>query len=148
MGVTRKALQFQMSSRKITAMEETMRKLLLALIALTICASQAMAQHRVDLTWLPSPDGAANPTSGYNVLRGTAPGAESSTPINGAVVAAGCTNTSTCKYSDTSSAVVAGAVLYYEVLFVVGSKSSPPSNEATPGPIPIGSPTNLTATGS
>ena len=89
----------------------------------------AWAQHTVTLTWTASTDGAANLTSGYNILRGTASGAESSTPIATAQ-ALGCPTSTACTYVDSSSAVVAGATLYYEVVFVVGSASSAPSNQA------------------
>jgi len=122
-----------------------MKRLIGFLIAFIIISSVASA-HNVVLTWTPSADGASNPTSGYNVLRGTASGGESSTPINSAVVAVGCTSATNCTYTDSSSAVVAGATLYYEVTFVLGSTSSAPSNEAKAGPVPVAAPSGLTAT--
>jgi hypothetical protein len=108
---------------------------------LLILSNTAFAAHNVVLNWSPSPDGAANPTSGYSVLRGNASGGESATPIiTGAGV--GCTNTTTCTATD--NAVSAGQTLYYEVIFVVGSTKSVPSNEAQ-ATVPIASPTGLTA---
>jgi hypothetical protein len=123
-----------------------MKKTIVFLFVLFVLSITAVAQaHSVVLTWSPSTDGAANASSGYNVLRGTTSGGESSTPINSAAVAVGCTNTTTCTYTDTSSAVVAGATLYYEVTFVVGTTSSAPSNQAS-GTVPVAAPTGLTAT--
>jgi len=121
------------------------KRILLFALVFGLVSLNAFA-HTVILTWSPSSDGAANPTSGYNVLRGTAAGGESSTPINSSPVAAACTNTTTCTYTDSSSAVIAGATLYYEVTFVIGSISSVPSNEAKAG-VPVASPSGLTAIG-
>lgn len=126
-----------------------MKKLIAFLIAILIgffsAPSVCQAAHSVVLTWTASADGAANASSGYNVLRGTASGSESSTPINSSVVAVGCNSTSTCTYTDTSAAVAAGATLYYEVVFVVATKSSAPSNEAS-ATVPVSAPSGLTAT--
>ena len=71
----------------------------------------------IDLAWT-APSGAV---SGYNVYRGTSPGAEGSLPINGTLVA-------TTAYNDTTA--IAGTTYYYTVQAVDGSGSSTASNEA------------------
>ena len=121
-----------------------MKRLIGFLIAFLIISSIAAA-HTVTLTWSPSTDGAANPTSGYNVQRGTTSGGEGSANINASPVAAGCTSTTNCTYTDSSSAVVAGATLYYTVTFQVGAVTSKPSNEASAG-VPVAPPSGVTAT--
>lgn len=109
-----------------------------------LLSSISVFAHDVVLTWNPSPDGTANPTAGYNVQRATTPGAEGSTNINSGAVAVGCTTSANCTYTDTSSAVVAGATLYYTVTFQVGTLQSAKSNEAN-ATVPVAGASNLQA---
>lgn len=105
-------------------------KTLTLLIAITLCLylpANAQAAHSAVLTWSPSPDGAANPVAGYNILRSTSPGTE--VPINIGFVAAGCTDPTTCTFTDPN--VTAGQTYYYKVTFVVNGVASEPSNEGS-----------------
>jgi fibronectin type 3 domain-containing protein len=74
--------------------------------------------HDVILTWT---DGSDSGVVGYNVYRGTAPGGESSTPLNSSPI-------SGTSYTDSN--VTAGGVYYY-VVRAVGSDGvlSAPSTE-------------------
>jgi fibronectin type 3 domain-containing protein len=93
----------------------------------------------VKLSWsVPSSNG-GSPITGYNVYRGTAPGAESSTPL-----ATGVTTTS---YTD--STVTNGTTYYYTVAAVNAAGPSPQSNEAlaTPQATVPSAPTGLVASG-
>jgi hypothetical protein len=92
---------------------------------LLLFAGIATAQtHSVTLTWSPNTTG--DPVATYNVLRGPAAGAESSTPI-GSVLASACT--ATCTYVD--SAVVGGTTYYYEVTATNSGGTSGPSKEVS-----------------
>ena len=89
--------------------------------------------HDVILYWNPS----TTPGVGYNVFRGTAPGGESTTPLNSSPVAAGCASTTTCSYTDAT--VVAGTTYYYTVAAVASNDvtQSANSNQVSapvPGP--------------
>jgi hypothetical protein len=85
--------------------------------------------HQTNLSWTPSSDGAANPTLAYDIYRGTTAGGESATPINASPVAAGCTSSTTCVYTDTS--VSAGATYYYTAKATLNGGFSPASNEVS-----------------
>ncbi|HEV2257826.1 MAG TPA: fibronectin type III domain-containing protein, partial [Streptosporangiaceae bacterium] len=94
----------------------------------------------VSLTWQPpASNGGANIT-GYDVYRGTSPGAESSTPL-----ATGVTTT-----SFTDSTATNGTTYYYKVTAVNSAGQSPQSNEAsaTPRATAPSAPTGLMASGS
>jgi len=121
-----------------------MRKLLFVVLLSALCmivpAAHAQAAHNCVLSWTPSTDGASNPSSGYNILKGTTSGGESTTPVNSSPVAVGCTSTSTCTWTDSS--VTAGATYYYKVTFVVGTQSSAPAEGE--GTVPISPPTGVT----
>ncbi len=86
----------------------------------------AQSAHSVTLTWPPNTAGA--PVTTYNILRGTATGAESSTPI-GTVAASACTAT-TCTYVDTAS-LVEGQEYFYEITATGANGTSGPSPEVT-----------------
>ena len=92
----------------------------------------AQTAHSVTLTWPPNSTGA--PPTGYNVLRGTATGAESSTAIGTVPAtaafpgAAACSTT--CTYVDTAS-LVEGQTYFYEVTATGANGTSGPSNEVT-----------------
>jgi hypothetical protein len=86
------------------------------------------ATHSVVLTWAPSADGAANPTLGYNLYRGTTSGSESSTPLNASPVAVGCTSLGTCTYTDTTVGV---GTYFYTCKAILNGALSAPSNEAS-----------------
>jgi hypothetical protein len=88
----------------------------------------------VTLTWTASsstsvcsPSGTPACTVGYNVLRGTAPGAESATPLNS-------TPLTGLTYQDTSVALPAGAapVAYYYVVEAVETVGSVTGNPSAP----------------
>ena len=98
------------------------------------------ATHGAVLTWIASPDGAANPTLAYNIYRGTTAGGEGSTPINSTPVAAGCSNTSTCTYTDTP--VTLGVTYYYTLKATMGGAVSASSNEIS-FTVPIAPPSGL-----
>jgi fibronectin type 3 domain-containing protein len=84
--------------------------------------------HDVILSWTAS---TTTGVVGYNVYRGTASGGESTTPLNSSPVAAGCTSTTTCTYTDAT--VVAGTTYYYVVTAVAsnGVTQSADSNEVS-----------------
>jgi titin len=107
-----------------------MRKSVLLLLTLLLTSSLAFGAHSVTLTWTNS----ADPGGTYSALRGTTPGGESATPI--------ATNISS-GWVDTSAAVVAGATLYYEVTYTLGSQTAT-SNEAS-ATVPVAAATNLKA---
>lgn len=117
--------------------------LFLACLVVLIAQPAWAAGHTVVLTWTPSIDGAANPTSGYNAYKGTAPGSESSTSLNTSPITPGCTNNTNCTYTDGS--VTAGQTYYYVVTFKVGSLESAKSNEALAA-VPVAPASGLTAT--
>jgi hypothetical protein len=72
--------------------------------------------HDVILTWTAS---TTPGVVGYYVYRGTALGGESTTPLNSSPVAAGCTSTTTCTYTDAT--VVGGTTYYYTVTAVASN---------------------------
>jgi len=85
--------------------------------------------HDVILSWTAS---TTSGVVGYNVYRGTASGGESTTPLNSSPVAAGCTSTTTCTYTDATT-VVAGTTYYYTVTAVASNDvtQSADSNEVS-----------------
>jgi hypothetical protein len=111
------------------------------------------APHCVTLTWTAPPEAAtclATSTPpcalGYNVLRGTTPGGESATPLNGAPI-------TTTSYTDVTVTLGASPITYYYVVQAVEAVgtvivTSPSSSEASasfPGiPLPPPSPPVLT----
>jgi hypothetical protein len=103
-------------------------------IILTLSGSLLAQAPSVTLNWT------ASTTSGvtYNCFRGTASGAESTTPLNGNVI----TGTT---YTDTT--VVGGTTYYYTCESVLAGVSSAPSNEASAAvPAVPAAPTGVTAT--
>jgi hypothetical protein len=98
--------------------------------------------HQVALAWTASTDGAANPTLGYNVYRGTASGGEGTTAINSSLVGVGCSSATTCVYTDTT---VLPGTYYYTVKASLNAALSAPSNEVQ-AIVPLAAPTGLTAT--
>lgn len=94
-------------------------------LLLLILAGTLLAQtHSVTLTWAPNSTG--DPVTTYNILRGTATGAESSTPI-GTVAASACTTS--CTYTD--STVVGGTTYFYEITATNSGGTSGPSPEVS-----------------
>jgi hypothetical protein len=79
--------------------------------------------HDVILSWVAS---TTPGVVGYNVYRGITSGGESTTPLNSSPVAAGCTSTTTCIYSDAT--VVAGTTYYYTVAAVASNAVSQSAN--------------------
>ena len=81
--------------------------------------------HCVILTWSPSP---GKGLVGYNIFRGTKKGKESSIPLNGSPVAAGCSGAN-CTWTDTN--VRPGATYYYRITTVIagGREQTAPSAE-------------------
>jgi hypothetical protein len=84
---------------------------------------QVSSSHSVALTWNASPTSGIN---GYNVFRGTASGAEGTTPLNPSPLP-GLT------YTDTN--LTSGQTYFYVVTAVDSGGNSPPSNEI-PASIP------------
>ena len=84
--------------------------------------------HDVILSWTAS---TTPGVVGYNVYRGTTSGGESTTPLNSSPVAAGCTSTTACTYTDAT--VVAGTTYYYTVTAVASNDvtQSADSNQVT-----------------
>ncbi len=125
-----------------------MRKILIASIALMLLAVAAMpanaqSGHAVDLTWTAP---AVIPTGAYiNIYRGTATGAEATTPINPTGI-----NPASLAYTDSN--VLANTKYFYIArecdVDLATSKEvcSSPSNEAS-ATVPLGS-ADLTAPGS
>ena len=108
--------------------------------------------HYMELLWIASTDGAANPTLAYNLYRGTAPGGESSSSLNASPVAAGCNSTTAtgngttpCYYYDATATTV-GQQYCYVVKSILNGALSGPSNEAC-AVIPPAPPTGDTAIG-
>lgn len=91
----------------------------LALLALTIAALPARAQHTVSLTWTTSTDAAANPSLAYNVYR--------SLTCTGAFAKLNASPVAATNYSD--AAVLPGSYCY-QVTALSGAESAP-SNQAT-----------------
>ena len=95
---------------------------------------------QVVLDWTAPTNDGGSPITGYDLLRGTAPGEESPTPI-----ATGISGT-----TSTDTGLTDGTTYYYEVEAVNTNGSSSPSNEASATPtgttttVP-GAPTGLTA---
>ena len=88
--------------------------------------------HDVVLSWNAS---TTSGIVGYNVYRGTTSGGESATPLNSSPVAAGCTSTATCTYTDVT--VVAGTTYYYTVTAVASDGvQSAASTQAGPATVP------------
>jgi len=78
----------------------------------------------VHLVWN-EPSGSSNDVTGFNVYEGTAPGAESSTPVNGSVPISGTSGGS------TTLTVPDGTVEYFTVKAVNSVGMSPVSEEAS-----------------
>lgn len=121
-------------------MKKTLGSLILTLVGMLLSSAVAFGAHNVVLTWTPSADGTANPALAYKICRGTATGAEASTPINASPVAAACSSTTTCTYTDTS--VSAASTYFYTVKALLNGVSSVPSNEAS-CTVPLAAPTGL-----
>lgn len=86
--------------------------------------------HKVDLSW----NASADSVDGYNVYRGTVPGAEGTTPINPALVTG-------LVYTDNNVGV--GVKYSYVVTAVKNGFESLHSNEFTSSVILPSPPTNL-----
>jgi len=84
--------------------------------------------HDVILSWTAS---TTSGVVGYDVYRGTTSGGESTTPLNSSPVAAGCTSTTACTYTDAT--VAAGTTYYYTVTAVASNDvtQSAGSNEVS-----------------
>lgn len=80
--------------------------------------------HSVTLTWNPSTVTAST----YFLYRGTATGKESTTPLNAAGVATGCTSSTTCTFMDTT--VIGGSTYFYYAEAQSNGVNSVPSAEA------------------
>ena len=109
-------------------------------MALVATASSA----QVTLAWAAPTSTGGSPITGYNILRGTAPGQETPMPVASAV--------SGTTYTYTDSTVTSGITYYYEVEAANALGVSAPSNESAATPTPPltvpGAPTALTATAS
>jgi hypothetical protein len=99
--------------------------------------------HAAVLVWTASTDGAANPTLGYNVYRGTVAGGESSTALNATPIAVGCSG-ATCTYTDPT--ILIGQAYFFTVKATLNGVLSIASNEASVGGVAPAPPTNLTGT--
>ncbi len=89
------------------------------------------------LSWAPPVSTSQSPLTGYNVYEGTAPGHESSTPING--------STPLVNTNDVVTGLANGKTYYFEVTAVNSAGEGAPSNEvaATTAGLPP-APTGLT----
>jgi hypothetical protein len=115
--------------------------LVLTLAALLMARGSALAAHSVTLTWTASSDGVANPSLAYNVYRGSATGAEATTPINASPVAAGCSG-ATCTWTDAN--VTTASTYFYTLKATLNGVSSAASNEVS-CTIPLAAPSGLGA---
>jgi titin len=93
--------------------------------------------HQVTLSWVATPDAGATGFQGYNIYRGTAAGAESTTPLNASPVNA-------LTYQDTSPVLGED---FYVVKSVVNGVIGTASNEVSTAVLPA-PPTNLTVVSS
>jgi fibronectin type 3 domain-containing protein len=89
---------------------------------LNVVASSGNAQATV--AWSVPASTGGSPITGYNVYRGTSPGAESSTPV--------ATNVTGTSFTDTG--LTNGTTYYYRVAAVNGVGVSPQSSEASASP--------------
>ncbi len=89
---------------------------------LTAAPPRDKTKTGVQLSWSAPASSGSSPLEGYRVYRGTAPGAEASTPV--ATVPAGTTS-----YDDTGT--TSGTTYSYVVTAYSADGESPPSNEAT-----------------
>lgn len=141
-------LDICMVSSKLENAHAAPRGHLAAMAAEGPAACGGTAAHCVVLTWTASSDGAANPTLGYDIYKGTTSGGESTSALNGSTLSSvGCatpTSTPACEYVDTSVSV--GQTLYYTVQASLGGVNSVSSNEVS-AKIPPAAPTGLTGTG-
>lgn len=83
-----------------------------------IKAALGQGCHFINLTWTAS---TSTGVTGYNIYRGTAPGAESSTPLNTGGPVTGTT------FADTTT--VSGTTYYYVIKSTNGFTESGPSTE-------------------
>jgi hypothetical protein len=83
-----------------------------------IKAALGQGCHFISLNWAASPSAGV---TGYNIYRGTSPGAESSTPLNAGGPVSGTA------FTDTTT--VSGTTYYYVIKATNGSVESPPSTE-------------------
>ena len=114
-----------------------MKRLILGFFAIAL---MLWAQtHSVTLTW--SSNAAGAPVLTYNILRGTATGAESSTPI-GTLPATACA-AGTCTYIDSAS-LVEGQTYFYEITATNANGTSGPSPEVAAS-IPFSTAPNVPA---
>lgn len=134
--------------------------LILSIVALATLGSQLFAQpqpqltatasicgtgnHCVVLNWTASSDGAANPTLGYNVYKGSTAGGENiSTPLNGTTLSAtNCPTSGACTFTDNSVSV--GQNVFYVVKASLNGTESVASNEISVKVSPA-APSGLTA---
>jgi fibronectin type 3 domain-containing protein len=97
------------------------------------------ADGSVSLSWAAPSSNGGSPVTGYDIYRGTSPGAETATPIAANVSATGFTDTS----------AVNGTTYYYTVAAVNAAGVSPQSSEAsaTPQATVPAAPSQLVASG-
>ena len=85
-----------------------------------IKAALGQGCHFISLSWAASP---STGVTGYNIYRGTSPGAESSTPLNTGGPVSGTT------FTDTKT--TSGTTYYYVIKATNGSVESAPSTEVS-----------------
>ena len=93
---------------------------------------------QVTLSWAAPASTGGLPVSGYIIYKGTSPGGETGTPVNGSAV----TGT-----GYTAAGLTNGTTYYFKVVAINAAGPGPPSGEASATPVTVpGAPAGLTAT--
>ena len=105
------------------------RLLLLTLLAVVLLSAQTF--HSVTLTWPPGAGATSANTTSFGVLRGTATGAESSTPIGTVAFVSGQASYSYIDQGSATNILTEGSTYFYEIVATGPGGTSAPSAETS-----------------